>query len=156
MRNGVWLRRGLAALITVLTLCPLALNAQRRTAGALSVPALEREPAVASHGSMRSTGWVAVADAESTAVGKLLSPNWRGAGPERPLRDEESRRRKHAKIGALIGGGFGAAVGLLGGAADEGLNADQDGNSGLKIVGAGLAGALIFGAIGAGIGALIP
>ncbi len=49
-----------------------------------------------------------------------------------------------------------AAVGLIGAAAGEGLNGEQDKNSGLKIVGAGAAGALIFGVIGAGIGALIP
>ncbi|MFN8573734.1 MAG: hypothetical protein U0132_16885 [Gemmatimonadaceae bacterium] len=105
---------------------------------------------------MRSAGWTGVADAERTAAGRRVSWDWREGRPAGPTRDEGSRRRKHAKIGALIGGGFGAAVGVLAVAAGEGLNAEQDHSAGLKIVGGGLAGALVFGALGAGIGALIP
>jgi hypothetical protein len=113
MRNGGWRRRVAVALVAAITLCPLALSAQRRNASALPTSALVREPAAASHSSMLSAGWTSTADADNAMAVSLLAPNWRVARPENPGRGDESRRRKHAKIGALICGVIGAGIGAL-------------------------------------------
>jgi hypothetical protein len=74
--------------------------------------------------------------------------------PDSTAADTPSRRGRHARIGALVGGGFGLGVGLLAGAASEGLNAD--GPDGGKILVATITSTALFALVGAGIGALFP
>lgn len=91
------------------------------------------------------------------AFGSVDGEVLRGPGAFRPdsaAADTPSRRGRHAKIGALVGAGFGLGVGLLAGAAGESLNAD--GPDGGKILVATIASTALFAVLGAGIGALFP
>jgi hypothetical protein len=88
------------------------------------------------------------------AVSARLSPAVLNAGLDAV---RTSSRGRHAMTGALVGGVLGAATGFVGGLAYVAATAgERDTNVGLVLGGGAVAGAVVFGLIGAGIGALFP
>lgn len=146
----MWFARRVHPWVLALTVAiPWTVSAQWRT----ERPVHERV-AVVVEGRVPTPPPTAVSPRALAAADRTMLRGPGTSWPDSVAADTPSRRGRHAKIGALVGGGFGLGVGLLLGAASEGLNAD--GPDGGKIIVATIGSTALFALIGAGIGALFP
>ena len=159
MLRTTWTGAGLVVRIVMAGMIPLPSGAQVQTRGAIpqivNSPDL-RLPAQARPSSVPSLYLSNV----GRPFGSTVVPTraWPGAvdAAVDSGRTSTSRRGSHAKVGALVGGGFGLGVGLLASAVGSALDDGGDGPSALRVTAGVIAVTGIFALIGAGIGWLFP